>query len=530
MSLATWCSARLVSLLARTQRTSRSSFRRRVAVQALRDSEPYYRSLAARVLGASGDRSASRPLVAAIHIEENQYTRHEMIEALGSIADPELMPLLLETSARFPDNAVACAHALARLPGATAFLGARLAEPGTRERRLLLVNALGHTRDAAAPPALVAVLRSDEDALVCQTALRALDELGWRAKDNNEALTAALAREDWRAVAHLGHRALSVVVDYLSRLARDERPGYRDGGYFLRDAIATLGEVGGSEAAEFLLAALEGRLGVVDPEGHVAMGASSAVMQLRSLVKLPVPDARLARALSVALERCPSGAATGNAVAEALSVVGKVGAVKSLIRTLVSGPGQAKDIPLYELSNPIVIQLVEIGRTDSESASTIVATIQTPGWTENWHLLQVLGELGCTHAIPALIDHLFLSPWTAEGKATYILQYVANLGASLTLMPETLRHAVDATRVHDNAYDTSPNLLAARALCRIAGPSTSNLLCKLSLHDDVQRIIPGDGPAHDMHIMISFAPIRDLAKAELAARGFTSYAPLAYLK
>jgi len=151
-----------------------SRFGRGLLLRQLADADPIVRRTAADEIGRRGDREAVPDLLARMRIETNIETRRAILEALGLVADPRAVPVLLEMAARPGEPTRADAvEALGAIgdPRAVGPVSALLADPRLED---VAARALGRMGSAALPRLLS--LLGDEHAST--GAARGLGELG----------------------------------------------------------------------------------------------------------------------------------------------------------------------------------------------------------------------------------------------------------------------------------------------------------------------------------------------------------------
>ncbi|MBI3965713.1 MAG: HEAT repeat domain-containing protein [Chloroflexi bacterium] len=274
-------------------------------IGALHDPDIAVREAAARALGEHGDAKAATALVAALE-SRNTYMRKSAMESLVKIGPPAIEPLMGTLGDEFALARAEACEALGRIgdkraidalvkelmdPDSTVEKEAALAlealhwEPHDDEHRAELLVALQRWDDVArmgvaAVPRLIEALHEedhdvraqaahalgsikdprvleplleelhDPDSKVEKEVAAALEQLGWKPKDDYELANLLVARQKWDELEALG----SAAVDRLVEALHEDAFGVRAA------AARTLGQIGDLRAVEGLIGALDDEL------------------------------------------------------------------------------------------------------------------------------------------------------------------------------------------------------------------------------------------------------------------------------
>ncbi len=256
---------------------------------ALKDGEMRVRAAAAEALGVIGDVRALKPLIAALD-DRNPGVSEAAANALGRIGAPAVEPLLTAFLGEnlFVRNAADSALSRAGWwPGKDAKSAAYLAAKGNwdalvaigepavepligalqdqkhqdargRQSAAMALGMIGDPR--AVEPLLAALLKED----VRETAAEALERIGWKPGEDEDAAAYWLAKGDWEKCTANGASA----VKALAAALLDSQPANR-----LR-AVKAIVQVGGAPTVKPLITALK------DADRDVRRSAAGALVAL----------------------------------------------------------------------------------------------------------------------------------------------------------------------------------------------------------------------------------------------------------
>lgn len=221
-------------------------------IAALKDEDWAIREEAATLLGGFKDPRAVCPLVSILK-DRDRSVREAAIGALTSIGEPSIMPL----GACLGDPELSVQEAASAILASIA--DGRVRDPLIRALqshdwivRMHAAKALGRIREPESVPPLIPLLQDNVKA-VREEVSGALASIGDAAIP---ALLDALRHEEWlvrlHAVEALGKaKSRKAVEPLLSTLFNDRDSAIRE------DAVRALGEIGDSQAVEFLYAAMK---------------------------------------------------------------------------------------------------------------------------------------------------------------------------------------------------------------------------------------------------------------------------------
>lgn len=222
-----------------------------VAMLRASDKHKQARFAAVNALVALGDAKAVPDLLDALR-DQDELSRYMSLQVLAVVSDGRSVPAAI-AALRDPDTnvrwqAVETLGALrdARALDALLDLLARSARESTPSREII-IEALGRIGDRRAAPALVALLNEPQKDLR-DTAVAALDALGWQPTADAVGVRYYMARERWEDLARLGwERVRQPLVESL-----------RHGDVAVRQqAVKALGLIGERLAVEPLILALK---------------------------------------------------------------------------------------------------------------------------------------------------------------------------------------------------------------------------------------------------------------------------------
>jgi HEAT repeat protein len=272
-------------------------------MNALRDDNTFVRTVAARNLGKIGNERSIDALVEALHTERNYQVRAVIAEALGYMGNrSSIDPLIVALRDRDEEVQMAAAHSLG-------YIGDRR----SIERLIQALNdvdyrirhvALEALRDPSgiAQDHLVNALKYGEKEFK-QGVAEALDQLGWKAKNDNEYAYYLIGKDRWGELDRLGAAAIGPAKEALSDESVDVR----------LIAMKTMSRIGGAQ----VIAPLIETLGDTAPA--VRMGAERALIEigepavamLRATASMDEKRAPVIERIVKAIEKRRSTPATG---------------------------------------------------------------------------------------------------------------------------------------------------------------------------------------------------------------------------
>lgn len=462
----------------------------------LKSRDPETRRRAALKLGVPGKASAIAALQPLL-TDPEWPVREAAVQALGVVADPAVVPLLVET-VRAADEFKA--------PEAAGAL------------RRAAVEGLGRV-GAPAVPALLDALR-DRHARLRESAIEALGAIG--GADSVAALIAALAddRSNVRQAAApaLGRAAGEGAVEPLRAALAHKDPGTR------RAAAVALGAVGAAAVAEALRVALRDRdRGVRDAAVASLVTLASPAAAAALCAALLEGDRELKPVAATALKAFawePADASQrivhavlngrfAEAAAEGKAAVGPLLAALA-DRDPATRAGAATALASVPTEPGLAALAALLSDQEASVRDAAVTALGRVGTAAAVHLARALGDRGgvaraaAARAIAAIGEGAVVAALLEPLRAG---QPASHAGLSLRLVHD--REALDAARV---AADYLAMLLAeSRKQLPVASLETVAAL------EDVMLIEPGRVPDPDERVACD--QLRDLARRELDARG-----------
>lgn len=199
----------------------------------------------ALLLGKIGDGMSVAPLIRMLS-DSDYHIRKAAAESLGFSGSAQAVPALITSlSDQDPDVSVAAIRALGYIgdPEAIPSLIRMLADEDFSVRSAAVESLAGMDEEGIAP--LVAAL-SDPEKEVRSGAAEALKEIGWRPDDDEVMARFLLAQGLWSEVAHVGERAIPVLISASTDPDEDVRMG----------VIRALGKTGSPEVIPHLIRGL----------------------------------------------------------------------------------------------------------------------------------------------------------------------------------------------------------------------------------------------------------------------------------
>ncbi|MFB0560775.1 MAG: HEAT repeat domain-containing protein [Candidatus Lokiarchaeia archaeon] len=223
-------------------------------IQALKDEEAWVRMSAASQLGRLGDKRALQPLLGAL-IDKDRRVRSLAASALGKIADESVVNPLIQMLEEDVNQAGA-AYVLGEIGDSRAVYPLiNTISTLTDEKwgvRATIAKALGKIGNKKAVEPLIPLLTNEESHFIeKERTAWALDELGWKPKNDAEKLHYFVAKEKWEEVVKIGAAAVKPLIKILKMW------GSGTPNYVREEAAWTLGEIGETRAVEPLTRLME---------------------------------------------------------------------------------------------------------------------------------------------------------------------------------------------------------------------------------------------------------------------------------
>lgn len=347
-------------------------------IAALKDEDWAIREEAATLLGGLKDPRAVRPLVSILR-DRDRSVREAAIGALTSIGEPSVEAVgacLFDPELSVQEAASAVLASIA---------DDRVLDPLVRALtsgdwivRMHAAKALGRIKDPASVQPLIPLLQDKVKAVREETS-SALAAIGEAAIP---ALLEALTHEEWlvrlHAVESLGKtKSQKAVEPLLSALFNDADSAIRE------DAVRALGEIGDSQAVEFLFAAMkEPGLRTLAVEALGRIGDRRAVPVLIEVV-LGTNPPEVTRAVAGCGDQWSEEIITRGAAVRALGAIGDEAALPSLVAALEPTYTRAEAAAaLAKFGSKVIPLLLPLlaGPRDENLRYHVKETLSLVGW------------------------------------------------------------------------------------------------------------------------------------------------------